>query len=450
MISRLPSSRLAGIAVAAILAAALAAKAAFSFPFQFGIDFYQFWGVPIAHRTAVAASPYVDPPGYERALNGIADASDNAKLKHANAFRRTLETMATPFFYSAFALVPSDYESAQVLHTSLLYMATGIGVILLASLRGLAFWPSVCVALLVELTFNPFVQDLKYGNVTSLQFLYLATMLHVAVKGLYSRSAAIESLYLGSLAIFVLFKPNTPWIALAFAAQYWIARGPRRFAIGMIAGLVGTVIAFACGALFFHDGNAWLDWFHFTQGMNGGSLVRSLEQGNLSPAMLLAQRSMAFGLVQYALMLAAWLALALVLAMTSMGRRTDLLVPAALRCFADPWLALSIGVLFTFATAPLVWAYYHVFALVPMFAFFRPKEHPGRTALVIVSYLTMANPLLELLGSAGFGPLIPIIMFWSWTPLLVVVLGEVADRSVATRMGHVQDPPGSNSNSIRT
>ena len=114
MLSRLSRTRLAGIVVAAVLAAALAAKAAFAFPFQFGIDFYQFWGVPIAHRTAVAASPYLDPPGYERALNGIADASDNAKLKRANAFRRTLETMATPFFYSAFALVSPDYETAQI------------------------------------------------------------------------------------------------------------------------------------------------------------------------------------------------------------------------------------------------------------------------------------------------------------------------------------------------
>ena len=85
----------------------------------------------------------------------------------------------------------------------------------------------------------------------------------------------------------MLFKPNTPWIALALAMNYWIVRGPRQFGYGMIA---GSVIAFACGAAFFNGPGAWLDWYHFTQGMNGGSLVRTLEQGNLSPAMLLAQR----------------------------------------------------------------------------------------------------------------------------------------------------------------
>ena len=148
---------------------------------------------------------------------------------------------------------------------------------------------------------------------------------------------------------------------------------------------------------------------------------------------------MSFGLLQYSLMLAAWLALALVLAMTSMGRKTDLPAPTLKRCFADPWLALSIGILFTFATAPLVWAYYHVFALIPIFAFFRPREKPGMTAWVALCYLAMANPLLEWLGSAGLVPLIPIIMLWAWTPLLVVVLGEVVNYSLVTGMADGQN-----------
>jgi hypothetical protein len=442
MFSRFPGSRLVGIAAAAILLAALVAKAIFAFPFQLGIDFYQFWGVPIAHRS-IAASPYLDRLGYERALNGLADASDNAKLKHANGFRRNLETMATPFFYSMFALVPGDYESAQAFYTFLLYMATGLGVMLLANLRGLAFWPSVCAALAVALSFNPFVQDLKYGNVTSLQFLYMAAMLAIAVKGLYPRNPWLESLYLASLAIFVLFKPNTPWIALALASHYWIVRGTRRFAMGMIAAAVGAVIALACGAAFFNGPAVWIDWVHFTQeGLSSGPLLQSLERGNLSPAMLLWQRSGSMGLLAYSLMISAWLALAFVLAMTSMGRRTHGLVSAARRCLADPWLALSIGIMFTFATAPLVWAYYHVFALVPMFAFFRPREHPARTAWIVVAYIGMANPLLEALGAAGLVPLIPIIMFWAWVPLLGVVLAEAADRSLATAGGAGHNAPG--------
>jgi len=441
MLPRLLGTRTAGIAVAAALAAALALKAVLAFPFQLGIDFYQFWGVPVAHR-GIAASPYLDPPAYERALNGIADASDNAKLKHANGFRRSLETMATPFFYSAFAIAPDDYESAQALFTLLLYASTAIGVFLLARTRGLGPWPAVCLALFVELTFNPFVQDVRVSNVNSIQFLYVAAMVWIAASGRYPRSALLESLYVGSLAFFVLFKPNTPWIALALAAHYGVARGTRKLAAGLAAACLGGILALGIGAWFFHDANVWLDWLRFTQGMNGGSLVRTVEQGNLSPAMLLSQRSGTFGLLGYALLITAWLAFAVVLAMTEMGRRFGDLLPAARRTLADPGLAASLGVVFTLATSPLVWPFYHLFALVPMILFFRPREAPRRAACIAASYLAMTSPLLELLGRAGFGPLIPILMLWAWTPLLVVVLGEVAGRALATPVGDGHNASG--------
>ena len=428
------SSRAAVIAAAAALFAALVAKAVFAFPFQLGIDFYQFWGVPIAHRT-IAASPYRDPPAYERALNGIADASDNAKLKHANGFRRSLETMATPFFYSAFAIAPGDFETAQALFTLLLYASTAIGVFLLARVRGLSPGLAACLALFVELTFNPFVQDVRVSNVNSLQFLYVAAMVYVAAGDRYPRSATLESLYVGSLAFFVLFKPNTPWIALALAAHYGIARGMRKLAVGVACACVGGMIAVGLGAWFFHDANVWLDWFRFTQGMNGGSLVRTVEQGNLSPVMLLSERSGSFGLLTYALLVTTWLAFAVILAMTSMGRRFGDLLPAARRTLADPGLAASLGVVFTLATSPLVWPFYHLFALVPMILHFRPREAPRMAACIAFSYLAMTSPLLELLGRAGFGPMIPVLMLWAWTPLLAVVLGEVSRRALATPVG---------------
>ena len=441
MLPRLLGTRAAGFTVAAVLAAALAAKAVFAFPFQLGIDFYQFWGVPVAHRS-IAASPYLDPPAYERALNGIADASDNAKLKHANGFRRSLETMATPFFYSTFALAPGDFETAQILFTLLLYASTAIGVFLLARTRGAAPWPAVWLALFVELTFNPFLQDVRVSNVNSLQFLYVAAMVYVAASGRHPRSAALESLYVGSLAFFVLFKPNTPWIALALAAHYGGARGWRKLASGLGAACVCAILALGLGAWFFHDANVWMEWFRFTQGMNGGSLVRTVEQGNLAPAMLLFQRSGTFGLLTYALLITACLAFAVVLAMTGMGRRSRELLPAARRTFSDPGLAASLGVMFTLATSPLVWPFYHLFALVPMILFFRPRQAPMRAACIAVSYLAMTGPLLELLGRAGFGPVIPLLMLWAWAPLLVAVLGEVADRALATPMGDGQNASG--------
>ena len=419
-----------GSLVAIVLAALLGLKAVDDFPYQFGIDFYQFWGVPVAHRQ-VEATPYDDPAGYARLLNAQADASGNAKLKNANYFRRSLETMATPFFYAMFSWVPGDYEQAQAFYTALLYVAAAFAVFLLARARGVDFWFSVWLGLLVDLTFNPFVQDVKYGNVSSFQLLYMAAMLTAALRGWPARNAAIASLYVGSLALFVAFKPTTLWIALAFAAHYGLTQGPRRLAAGIGAGIVLALAAFALGAWFFHDVHAWTQWYRFTQGMNGGSLVRSLEQGNLSLAMMLAQRSMAYGLLTYSLMIAAWLAFAFLLAMTAMGQRSALLAPTARSCFADPWLGLSIGAVYTLATSPLVWAYYDMFALVPMFALLRRESTSLQKACVVASYVAMANPLFAAMAATGLAPAIPLVMLWSWIPLLVAVLVEAARRRAA-------------------
>jgi hypothetical protein len=427
--AKLMRSRFAGIGVAVILAGVLFARASDAFPYQFGIDFYQFWGVPVAYRSLPSRTPYADPSGYARVLNQLSDASDNAKLHHANHFRRSLEPMATPFLYAVFDFAPADYERAQILHTSLLFLATGLSVFMLARLRGIPPWPAVCIALLVELTFNPFVQDVKYGNVSSLQLLYMVAVLHVAVRKLHAKNWLIESLFLGSLAAFLIFKPNTLWIALALAIHYGIVRGPRRFLVGAGAGALVSVLAFACGAWYFHDANVWSEWLRFTQGMNGGSLVRSMEQGNQSFPMLLAQRSMSYGLLEYALMIAAWLALAVVLAMSSMGRRGDLLLPTALKCFADPWFALSIGILFTFATSPMVWPHYQLFGLIPIFWLFRLDGRWGfKTWCAAISYVAMTNPLLEFLGAAGRFAIIQSLMLLCWTPLIPGMLAYAVEQ----------------------
>ncbi|HEX7559710.1 MAG TPA: hypothetical protein VF386_10940, partial [Usitatibacter sp.] len=66
------SSSLFGACVALALAALLVVKAIASFPSQFGIDFYQFWGVPLAKTiSATPRSPYDDPQGYARVLNAL-------------------------------------------------------------------------------------------------------------------------------------------------------------------------------------------------------------------------------------------------------------------------------------------------------------------------------------------------------------------------------------------
>jgi hypothetical protein len=439
------SSSIVGACVALALAALLVAKATAAFPSQFGIDFYQFWGVPLAKGvSATPSSPYDDPQGYARVLNAMSDASSSRKLHEANAARRNLEPMGTPFLYAAFAIFPADYDQAQIVFASLLYLAAGAGVFVLARLRGVPRWPAIWIAILVELTFRPFLLEVKVENVNSLQLAFIAALLHVAVKRRYSGNALIDGLFLGFLAVFVIFKPNTPWIALAFAAHYWFTQGSRRFFAGAGVAAVFTGLALAAGAWFFQDAGVWGEWLQFARGMDGTGLALTLAQGNVSLAMLLAERARSYGPFGYGLIIAAAMSLALVVAMSSGGRGAYLLGATMRTVFSDPWFAATIGIVFTFATSPLVWPHYQMLALVPIFwLLWRGGRWDVGSWGALLCYVALSEPLFELVLAAGNHGVIPAtltrdlhnLLLFSWVALVPGVFAYVAAQHRALQDG---------------
>ncbi|MGZ6028509.1 MAG: glycosyltransferase 87 family protein, partial [Myxococcaceae bacterium] len=268
MLSAFARSRLVAAAAVAVLAAWFAFSAADAFPRQLGIDFYQFWGIPLAREAGpITQTPYVDQAAYARVLNAMADSSGNEKLRDANRLRRNLEPMGTPFLYAAFSVFSMDYETAQRIYTALLYAAAAAALFALARLRGLDPWMAACVALLVMLTFNPFAQDVRSGNVNSLQLALLAALVAVSAKQVRSGNDWIDGLFVGALALLVAFKPNTPWIALALAVHYLAARGARAFAIGAVEAALLGAAAFAIGAWRMGGAHAWLEWLQLARGM---------------------------------------------------------------------------------------------------------------------------------------------------------------------------------------
>ena len=431
------SSRIVGACVALALAALLVARATAAFPSQFGIDFYQFWGVPLAKVvSATPRSPYDDPQGYARVLNAMSDASSSRKLHDANAARRNLEPMGTPFLYAAFSIFPADYDQAQIVFASLVYLAAAAGIFVLARSRGIAPWPALWIAILVELTFRPFMLDVKVANVNSLQLAFMAALLHVAVKRRYSGNAIVDGLFLGFLAVFVIFKPNTPWIAMAFGIHYWVTQGNRRFFAGVGVAAILSVAALATGALFFRDAGVWGEWLRFARGMDGSGLPLALAQGNVSLSMLWAQQSRSYGPVGYALIIASALSLALALAMSSGGRGAHLFSATLRRVFSDPWFAASIGVVFTFATSPLVWPHYHMLALVPIFWLSRIDGRAKAGAWgALICYVTLSEPFFNLLFAAGFYEAIQATMLFAWVALVPGIFAYVAEQHRALQAG---------------
>ena len=419
----------AGACVALLMCAYLAVSAVAAFPYQPGADFYQFWGVPVAKRAVGARdTPYVDAQGYAQVLNGISDASSSEKLHAANSMRRVLEPMGTPFLYAIFALFPRDYERAQGLFVTLIYVSAGLGLFLLARLRGLAVWTAACVALAVELTFAPFMVDVRAANVNSLQLAFIAASIAYAARPVHCANALAGGIYLGLLAVFVVFKPNMLWIALALAIHYGLSRGVRSLIAGSGVAALFAIAAGVVGALYFQDSSAWREWLSFAGRMEGG-LPLTLEEGNQSIAMFLSRHAQSFGAIGYGLIIGAAVLLAFLIAMSAAGKRTDLLLPAAKRAFASPWFAANIGVLFTFATSPLVWSHYFVLALVPIVWLFGRDGVTGvGTWGAVLCYCALSRVTIDFLITGDQLTALYAVTLLSWVALLPGLLAYAAEQ----------------------
>jgi hypothetical protein len=426
------------VALLSLLAALLAIGVAHLFPGQLGIDLYHPWGIPKA-REAVGTTPYADLSGYGRWFSEAAQSSTDAKLRETHTFwekRRgqTIEPTGTPLFYASFGFLPRDFARAHFVFILLQIVATAAGVFMLARLRGVRPLPAICLALLVEITFSPFVHDARSGNVNSLQFLFLASMVYAASKKLYLRHPAFDILYLGALAVFLLFKPNTGLVVLGLAIHFAVVRGPRRFLAAAVAAVVPVALAWAYSAWFFGDAGAWSEWWSYTHGRGGGTLMYRSDLGNQSLTMMLSERAAAYGAIGYGVLLGGVLAAALLVALNR-GQKGS---PGAglRRLFSDPLLAASLGVLFTFATSPLMWPSYHLLALIPYALLFGADGRTGfRTWCVVASYAAESVPLLMVIVATHEIQLVSRITLAFWLPLVPAMLVHVARIHRPTEAG---------------
>jgi len=420
------------------LLAALAAGALYEsvtfYPEHWSMDLYHPWGIPLAHRAfGDASNPYADTARYGAFIDSVARASKNDALLWVSDFwqwrnpRGFIEPTGTPFYYAVQAWVPANFEQVHLLYTLACFCAVMLAVFLLARLREAPMLPALCIVALVIHDYNPFIQDVRVGNVNSVQLLVLVAMIAAAHRRLYERHVWADRAFLAVLAVFLLFKPNTIFIVAALAAHYLVARGARRFAIGTAVAIPAALVAAAFGAYYFGSPGVWLDWLRYTQGANGGTLVYSLVKGNTALPVMLAERAGAYGPTGYSVLLGAAFAVALLVCASSLGRETGRVVPAFRAWFADPWVAASIGALAMFIASPLMWPHYFVFALIPIAWLARPeKPLDAAVACAILSYALFSRLTLGPLVMADMGRLAYSVMFFSWVPLLPVALVRLA------------------------
>jgi hypothetical protein len=109
-----------------------------------------------------------------------------------------------------------------------------------------------------------------------------------------------------------------------------------------------------------------------------------------------------------------------------------MLVPRARAVLADPWAAASLGVIFTLASAPLVWPYYHLFALVPIAWLVRGEGRwDAASTCAALSYAALSSPVLAVLVAAEQYGVLRGLMFLSWIPLLPAAWWRIAPRARA-------------------
>jgi hypothetical protein len=419
------------IPIAALaLVAAAALDGVRTFPYLLRMDFYHMWGVPVA-VDALEGNPYAQAPEYAQLLNTITTNSDSAMLKRANNARRVIEPTGTPFYYAMFAVLPADFDGAAAVFAIAQYVALFAAMVLLARLNGGSAWLGVALAALVALDFNPFAQDVKYGNVNAFQLLWIAALMALSTMRARLAMFAFRDGYPALLAALAMFKPNTLWVVALLAAHYVVVAGPRSIPRALAAGAVTAIACAAVGAFYFDGPQAWIDWLRYTQGMNGGRLLYNVGEGNHSIVKFLAEMSPRLGVLSSEILVTALLlaAFAFTLVKSAAGESPK---KRALALLGDPQFAASCGIVMMLATSPLVWPHYHVLALVPIAWLLAGHGRRFGIACGALAVVALASPVIGLLVTDHFA-LVRLMTLFCWLPLAAGVCWAV-------RFVHGTDP----------
>jgi hypothetical protein len=428
---------LAGPVVALALLAAAVSTAVDQFGVYFGVDFYHLWGVGLAHRT-VPGDPYSHIDEYSRALTGIAAVSPDKILPYTSKFREIIQPTGTPFFYAVFDVLPAGFDFGAALYYWFTFIVLVAGAYAMGRMRGLPRWAALSLGPLISMTFNAFIHDMANGNVTTLQMGVIVLVIAVTHYGLDERSKAIRLAYLPALALFVVFKPNTLPVGAMLALSYAVRFGARETLRGVVASAVACALAWLVGVVFFGDIAAWSHWYRYTQGWNGGTLLYNLDSGNLSLGMLISERSHVLGPYQSGVLLGAALLFFFFAAVTSLGKRMAGAVDATKRILADPWCAASIGVLIELAITPLMWPYYRMLALVPVFwLVWRRQRWDAATLWTALAYVMMSRQVVLALIEPALLPFHRLDNLLAWLPLVPAMCAALAREAAGARAPEV-------------
>ncbi len=422
-----------------------------------GIDFYHFWGVPVAMRLTghTLDSPYTQGPRYAEVLKQYASTANQPKLTAAARFWTGPDFTASPLLYAAFAVVSSDYAASLQAFQIVQMLSFVTGFLLLGHLYRVGVFYLLCLMLLCFVFYQPLLSDLRVANLGCLQFLYLTGVLYLAsaLPGVsaFGRRAWLAAVLLAALALLTLCKPNVALISALLAIHLLVRHGRRLFLMAAVPATIVAAGALVLASLYFHSWSVWREWYQFVYGSNAYMLVRPVTQGNYATAVLLSSW---LGVDVYVagVMLAVLLGVSLIVAIVrGSGPNWS---PAALgrnalsSVFEDPRVALTIGVLVTVAASPVYWLHYYVASLIPSLWFLNASRFSrSRGTLAAVAVVMSSGLLGVLLWALRWPDAVPSTIALSWLPLWCALLvglhtPESGDRRDAATAADKPTPPG--------
>ena len=408
-----------------------------------GVDFYHFWGVPVARRLAGATlgTPYGQGERYQTALKQYATTVNQPRLHAAQRFWSAPDFTGSPLLYQAFGLVSDDYTMSLAVFRALQILAFLGACLLLGFLYRFDRFYLLCFALISLLLYQPLLSDLRVGNLGCLQLAALAAAAGLAsalplVSAPAWRAGLAGVLFVG-LAALTLCKPNVALVSVLLAVHVAARHGAPLFIRAALPAVVATALLVIAPCLYFGSWTVWPEWFRFVYGGNPGMLVRPIASGNYSTPLFVSTWTGASVSVIAAVLFA------LLVASLVVVRRPDPLSRAARpgletlsatfkRIFREPHAAVAIGILITTAASPLSWLHYYLLVVIP--SLWLLSAHGASRAvplLAATSVALSAGIVGMLLWTLGWPNALPVTIALSWVPLWGALLLGLRSPDVA-------------------
>lgn len=268
--------------------------------------------------------------------------------------RRFVDSVSSPFLYTALRWVSRDYERALRQYHALVLAAFVGGCLLVARAVRLPWTLTLFAIAGILLYYRGFEADLRVGNVNSLQLL--------ALGAAFNAPPLLAGAIMGAL---LSFKPNLLIVPLVLAVARIARRDWTRLRAEVVGGACGGVLAFLAASISYGTPRVWLQWVGRANEFYHRLPTRM--ERNVTPALELFHQHGAW--VSYAM--AVVLTIVLCVAVWRGGEANDVLIAGA---------AIMVYLL----SATVVWLHYMVLVVPVAFALLRWRT----TAVISLLALT--------------------------------------------------------------